>query len=64
MMARSGPAVGKSELLDGPCGPLGTISKIIVFVTIPPNNHFSAILAKHDFPYVDFRLSMKIIENH
>jgi len=35
MMARGGLAVGKLELLDGPCGPLGTISKIIVFTTSP-----------------------------
>ena len=65
MMARSGPVVGNSELLDGPCGPpwddlenhcFCYTSQLII--TFPP-------LGLHlEFPYVDFRISMKIIENH
>ena len=64
-MARSG-VVGKSlELLDGPCGlpwdDLGNhcfCYKSQLIITFPP-------LGLHlEFPYVDFQISMKIIENH
>ena len=34
MLARSGRLVGNPELPDGPCGPLGTNSRISVFNTI------------------------------
>ena len=47
-----------------PVGPLGRSRKSLLLLQVPANNHFSAILEKHEFPYVDFRLSMKIIENH
>ena len=64
-MARSGAPVGNLELLDGPCGPpwddlenhcFCYMSQLII--TFPP-------LGLHlEFPYVDFQISMKIIENH
>ena len=64
-MARCGATDERSELLDGPCGPpwddlenhcFYYTSQLIV--TFPP-------LGLHlEFPYVDFRISIKIIENH
>ena len=33
-MAKSGATVGSLELPDGPCGPLGTTSKSLFFITI------------------------------
>ena len=65
MMARSGPLVGNSELPDGPCGlPWDDLEnhcfcyKSQLIITFPP-------LGLHlEFPYVDLRISIKIIENH
>ena len=65
MMARGGPTVGNPELLDGPCGPPWDdlenhcfYYKPQLIITFPP-------LGLHlEFPYVDFQISMKIIENH
>ena len=65
MMARGGPTVGKLELLDGPCGPPWDDLENHCFcyrsqliITFPP-------LGLHlEFPYVDFQISIKIIENH
>ena len=64
-MAKSGPLVGNSELPDGPCGPPWDDLENHCFcyrsqliITFPP-------LGLHlEFPYVDFRISIKIIENH
>ena len=64
-MARSGPTVGKPELLDGHCGPPWDDLENHCFcyrsqliITFPP-------LGLHlEFPYVDFWISIKIIENH
>ena len=65
MMARSGATVGNLELPDGTCGPPWDdlenhcfCYKSQLIITFPP-------LGLHlEFPYVDFRISMEIIENH
>ena len=65
MMARSGVAGKRYELLDGPCGPPWDdlenrcfCYKSQLIITFPP-------LGLHlEFPYVDFQISMKIFENH
>ena len=65
MMAMGGRLVGKPEVPDGPCGlPWDDLENHCfcytsqLIITFPP-------LGLHlEFPYVDFRLSMKIIENH
>ena len=55
--------VGPGRFED-PQGPLGKLRRSLFLLHVPANNHFSAILEKHEYPYVDFRISMKIIENH
>ena len=65
MMARSGAVAESSEIPDGPCGlPWDDLENHCfsytsqLIITFPP-------LGLHlEFPYVDFRISIKIIENH
>ena len=61
-MARGGPVVGKLELPDGPCGPPWDDLENHCFWY---KSHLIITLGLHlEFPYVDFQISMKIIENH
>ena len=54
----------RSGRFEDPQGPLGKLRSSLFLQHVPANNHFSAILEKHEFPYVDVQLSMKIIEYH
>ena len=65
MMARGGRLVGNSELPDGPCGPPWDDLGNLCFCYMSQLKITFSPLGLHlEFPYVDFWISIEIIENH